>query len=496
MKTTLVYISVTECETPPLGVPYISSCLKNNNHEVSVSNFIEIPSNKKYKELGDSLSLTGFTKNLKIFFPNPSQQNMGMQKLLHQTNRLCEKWSKKILNTGADVIGFSTFDKNSLLNMMLAKKIKESNRDNVIVFGGPDCARWIYGNFYIRTEWVDAVVTGEGELITNKLISKIEKNKKIKTCKGCLIKNNGYIHDGGDFPLINNLDSLPFPDFSDFKLAKYKLPYTLPMITTRGCPFNCMFCGERLHGYRYRERSIKNVIREFKFQKKKHDVSRFLLWDSTINANPKRLSELCNEIIKEKLDIRWGADARATSDLSLDVLKKMYKAGCRCLHFGIESGSQRVLNLMKKGTNVKDMQNVLKWTKEAEILTLAYFVVGYPGETDNDAKKTLEFLEKNYEHIDTFFPSKCVIMPHTRLEEKIRNSNMGLKIKFDNGLRKLPGHIPMERRNIYFRYDVGKKVNFTEKKERVFSTLNSLKKEKNEKEIYGVMYKIHNALLS
>jgi radical SAM superfamily enzyme YgiQ (UPF0313 family) len=170
-----------------------------------------------------------------------------------------------------------------------------------------------------------------------------------------------------------------------------------PIITTRGCPFNCSFCASKcIWQQRLRFRNPIKIVDEIEFLHKKFGVKEFHFEDDNFTANKEHARNVCKEIIKRKLDIVWACPNGVRIDmLDLELLKIMKKSGCYLLAFGIESGNQKIVNNMNKHLNLSIVPKILKMAKESGIETWGFFILGLPGETYNSAIQTINFAVKN-----------------------------------------------------------------------------------------------------
>lgn len=247
----------------------------------------------------------------------------------------------------------------------------------------------------------DYVIIGEPE----KTLLEILENKALKGV--CFRKDNEiYINMEPNF--IKNLDDLPLParDLLDNKRYKHAFlsPFT-EIFTSRGCPFNCIFCTSINYFARYRSRSAKSVIEELK-DILSYGIKNFAFADDTFTINKKKVVEISNWIIKNKIKFNWLALSRVDT-VTFDLLKIMKRAGCNVMLYGIESGSQEVLDRLKKDITLEQIKETIKWTKEAGIETHGYFIMGSPFETKEDAEKTIKFaktLKLDYASFNVFIP--------------------------------------------------------------------------------------------
>jgi magnesium-protoporphyrin IX monomethyl ester (oxidative) cyclase len=353
--------------------------------------------------------------------------------VLRLCSALTERCVNRIKQMNADVVGFHVTWDSTLLSLLTAKMLKEADKDLLIVFGGPDCSRTFRGKLIAHLGFVDVVATGEGEKTFADLLSQRGNSSEIlRKVKGCIVNVKGKgVADYGEPELISNLDLLPFPDYTDLRLRSYTGFYALPILTSRGCGYNCTFCVDRAavwHGT-YRERSISNVTKEIIHLHGKYGVKTLYFCDSSLNPTLRRIETLCGGLAKAKekigKELTWGGDIRA-SPLARDTLRRMYEVGCRFLMFGAESASETILRSMGKGVTSSKMAQTIKWAKEAGIWVFTYWIVGYPGETGEDLLRSMRFLVENSSNIDEACIAPCEVGYGSGLYEK----KVALKIKF------------------------------------------------------------------
>lgn len=199
------------------------------------------------------------------------------------------------------------------------------------------------------------------------------------------------------------------PDFSDLDLDQYwSCRRVLPYLVAHGCKWGkCSFCSHHQTYEEYRSSTIPEVINDLKRLSEKHSVNHFSFCDE--HLTPVQLDELSSGVLQNQLNVKWSTFVRAESEFQdISFCKKLYDAGCRMLMFGLESGSQRILNAMNKGTNVKHFRPILEACKATNIAVRNDFMVGFPGEQKEEAQKTYSFISNNRDVIDTPFSSYAV----------------------------------------------------------------------------------------
>lgn len=377
---------------PLIGLGYLSAYLGERGHHVTVVDLnteMDVPDDYDEGKWNNEIFVKTFIFENRSFF---------------------ESLSERILQSGdPEIIGFSVWATTKYASLALAKMIKQKDKDRLVVFGGPECS--FTGGDLIREEEVDAVVYGEGEETFAEVAYMYEKQRKIDFCPGTLLKKNGDVIDCGYRKEIANLDRLPFPDYSQFLLAKYYSPNSLSMTFYRGCLRHCTFCNTSVTWRRFRSRSAENIYEEMLFQIERHpDLQKFEVDDTALNLDLPMLSKLCDLILADGLKINWGGSALVRREMDSGLIKKMAKAGCNCLGYGLESGSQKIVDSMGKGFKIEDAERVLCDTYNAGIETVLGIIVGFPGETDECFQKTLDFIKRNKDFISKInFPSECCI---------------------------------------------------------------------------------------
>ena len=249
-------------------------------------------------------------------------------------------------------------------------------------------------------KYLDAVCIREGEQTIYELTKTLEKNSgDLSAVRGIAYRKNTSIKINEPRPLIEDLDSLPWPSRHLLPMDRYKLLGKEEDIghiyTSRGCPFNCIFCSSsKILGNRFRARSPESVVKEFEHIVSEYDPMTIEFVDDLFTLNRKRVVKICRKLRKRHLyDIPWACSSRINVTTK-SMLAEMKKAGCLLIYYGIESGSQRVLNLMKKQLSIEQIVKVVKWTQEAKINLLGSFLFGIPGETKAEMEQTIGFAKK------------------------------------------------------------------------------------------------------
>jgi anaerobic magnesium-protoporphyrin IX monomethyl ester cyclase len=270
---------------------------------------------------------------------------------------------------------------------------------------------------------VDIVVRGEGEQTILEIASHVADScfNGLHEVAGITFRENGQIFQNPNRPFIHNLDQLPFPAYNYFPLRKYRLfgKIALPIITSRGCPFQCTFClVPRMAGKVFRARSPRNVVNELEWQRDMHGAGAFSFYDEMFTYDKKRAIEICEEIKKRNINLPWDCQTRV-DQISKELLAEMRDANCQLISFGVESGSQKMLDIMKKGTTVEQNERAIRWAKEADLSVALSVVIGYPGETTDTLEQTLDFIRRT--EPDDAYLSLANPFPGTELFDLVKD---------------------------------------------------------------------------
>src|SRR5208337_892042 len=305
-----------------------------------------------------------------------------------------EDFRSEISKRQPNIVGVTSSTLTYQSALKLVKIAKEACPNCITIAGGPHVTFWDDKALEECPE-LDIIVRREGENTLLELVQRIEAGKSYYDVMGTTCRKDGKIVRNPDRPYIEDLDSLPFPArhlWPMETLRKYE--NILYLTTSRGCVYWCEFCSTvRMHGRKYRMRSPKNVVDELEFLHKTYGISKFTFCDDAFTVDQPRTEALCNEILNRGLKIEWNCGTRVDM-LTKELLAKMKDAGCISVWFGVESGSQQVLDAMKKGITPELTTKVFSWVRELGLKPIPNVILGFPGETNESAWKTIKFVEK------------------------------------------------------------------------------------------------------
>jgi radical SAM superfamily enzyme YgiQ (UPF0313 family) len=305
------------------------------------------------------------------------------------------KFETEIKKSQPNIVGITSTTLTYKSALRIAKIVKEIYPNTFTVLGGCHATFWD-DKALQECPQLDAVVRREGEVTLLELVQTLEKKDALHQVLGITYRKDGEIIRKPDRPYIENLDELPFPAYHLMPIEHLRKSGELifPVMTSRGCIFWCDFCtAVRMFGRKYRVRNPKNIVDEIERLQKEYSAEEITFCDDIFTLDQARTEMLCKEIQKRKVEIKWTCGTRVDM-VTENLLQKMKDAGCVGIWFGVESGSQRVLDEMKKGISIAQTIRAFKWAHEIGLRTLAQVILGYPGETKESAWQTIKLVEK------------------------------------------------------------------------------------------------------
>lgn len=307
--------------------------------------------------------------------------------------------SEHILRESSDFVGLTATTVSINKAVELATALKDSNPRLKILIGGPHLTS-TPDQTMLRFSQFDIGIIGEGELTIVELLNALADNKDISAVDGLIYRISGSLTKTRPRTLIKDLDRLPYPAWDLYPdLARYYQPSafgfrrlpSISLVTSRGCPFCCSFCSQSLWGGVYREHSPEYVMEMMRILYHKYKIKDLAIYDDTFGVNRTRLIKFCQLLIREKLDLVWSCNLRANM-ADAGILKLMKEAGCWGIAYGIESGSQKILDFLKKGVKKEEIQQAMRNTKKAGIISKGYIMVGTLLETEQTLRETLDYV--------------------------------------------------------------------------------------------------------
>jgi len=397
----------------PLGPLYIASVLRNNGYSVRVYN--------------PDLSTTRFPRGMYL---HPTQFDYDKYKdALNNPNHYVWLNLKRVLNDyKPDIVGISIMSFTYDSAKKVAEIVKNFKNDCIIVIGGAHPT--IFTKETLLQENFDIAVRGEGEYTMLDLLDTINSNEDLSSVRGVSFKENGSIINNQNRELIKDLDCIPFPA-RDLLIQEEFYPTVSfgRIITGRGCPFSCKYCAVNLVWRRsVRLRSPENVIDEMEQIYRLYNPIEFNFDDDTFNVSEERVEKICDLIRERNIKTRWNCMLRL-DNVSSNLLERMKAAGCARVTFGIESGDQDILNRMNKKINLEQIRNAVKITKSVGINIWAHYIIGYPGETPESLRNTINLINE----LDTeFVVQRFMPFPGTEVYNELKDEGKILANGWDD----------------------------------------------------------------
>lgn len=358
-----------------------------------------------------------------------------------------------------DIIGISLLTTSVDITTDIVRKIRTNFPNIKIVMGNVHAS--IFSDEILNNNLADFIVHREGEYTFLNLVKAFSSNGDLTKIDGISFLDNGKIIHTEETGMIEDLDSLPFPAWHLFPLNLYKTdPRTeiipgvseMQILGTRGCPNACTFCSSRTEkslGSKYRMRSAKNIVDEIQFMNERYGSRVFSFMDLAFPLVKKHALEVCQEIIDRGLHKKmfWTTECRV-KPLDFETLQKMRESGCIRINFGIESGNNRILKLLKKNFTTEDVENAVALAAKAKIQVDGMFMMGLPTESRKEIIETINFalkLNLRYAIFNIFVPYPgCELYNTLSSQGKIRWNKWSDFTSYPTYSGSLPVYVPEE----------------------------------------------------
>ncbi len=358
----LLFKKIIGLTPQPIGLGYIAAATEKNGHKVDI---LDIPA--------EDISKRQYILKLKEFKP--------------------------------DVVGIylATYrHKKGKEYLQLTKKFSE---DIFTVCGGPHSS--VTAEDLAEEEFIDFVVSGEGEKIFPELLSSLDNEKSIFDVKGIVFKEDNEIISTEPPEKIRNLDQLPKPARHLFDMEKYTLMNTLniaSIVSSRGCPSDCNYCTvPAVFGTECRLRTAKNIVDEIEDVNERYGPDFFMFMDDNFDYDIDRLWRICELIEERNLDINWGCCSGGINSDKPDLLKEMRESGCKVLSYNLESGSKKSIEVMESTTTHEKTKKDLELADKHDLIKILNVIIGMPGEGEKDILESIEFAKEVKTEFPLFF---------------------------------------------------------------------------------------------
>ena len=329
-------------------------------------------------------------------------------------------FQKAVQDAKPHIIGFTSTTVGWPNVVEAARLAREACPDALIIVGGPQLQ--IYPRESLTFPWIDMAVTGDGEDTIVEIVKRYDGGDSLSDILGTCVRVDGEIVLNPPRPWSRKLDDIPFPAVDLTPWDKYHaLTIEKPffnMITTRGCPYKCSYCSQVYAGDTIRYRSPDNVLEEMEIYVKKYGAREIIMFDETFTVKKSRVLKICQGIKERKL--KFGFDMRTRVDcVDEEMLIALKEAGCKRIHFGIESGSPRILKAMNKGITVEKIRETVTLAKKIGFSTRGFFMIGYLDEDMDTYQETINLSREL--PLDWASYSITTPLPHTGLYREAMN---------------------------------------------------------------------------
>ena len=397
-----------------------------------------------FSSLSDRYGLLAFAGGIEppfgLCYLAAQARNIGYKVVIIDTQALSltnHEVIKRIISLKPRYVGFTACTTQINNASYMARALKETLPDVINIIGGPHVSSMPESTMRDHPEF-DVVVVGEGELTFCEILSNFDQGKDLSMVDGLVFRREDRIISTKPRSRINDLDSLPPPAFDLLPhLPKYyRVPlqsaYRYPcisLVTSRGCPNQCVFCDRKVFGNYPRFHSAQFVMEMVRDLRKYYRIKSIMFEDDNFVSSKERLYELLGMFQREKIDLNWSCNARVDM-VSEDLLREMKKGGCWQVLYGIESGSQKILDFLKKNITREQIKHSIKIAKKAGIRTKGFIMFGNPLETKETLQETIDFIN----NMDMEDVSITYFTPYPGSEIFASIRNLG---KFDNDWSKM-----------------------------------------------------------
>ena len=347
-----------------------------------------------------------------------------------------------IVETQPDLVAFSVNMSTRHMSILAAKYIRRKLPKTPILFGGVDCFPG-EGNLNLflkprRRHYCNIICQGESEIALPKFLDEFARTGDVHTSvPGFAYYRNGKLVNTGDTELPSLKEDLPVPAYEQFDLSTYTTKGALPFFLTRGCVYRCNFCSERPNFRSFRSRRPEEAFAELQailphalpYAK----VPTLSLADSNLNANPKMLREFVDLLLQSGIKIKWGGQAHFQEQMTREALEKMAQAGFVSVFWGLETGSQHVVDLMNKMYDQEDARRILRTCDELGIRQVLPIILGYPGEQPGDVVDTIDLIleYKDRPNFKIGLPNLIVVRPNSPLYDSWQDHGLANQNYYD-----------------------------------------------------------------
>jgi radical SAM superfamily enzyme YgiQ (UPF0313 family) len=350
-----------------------------------------------------------------------------------------EKVERRMARFRPEVVGITSVTLNHHIAEGIAEVVRKCDARVPIVMGGPHVSFEIEGSFRDLPA-LDYVAIGEGEHTMRELCRALEGRGELRDVLGLAARDGDRIVTTARRPLEDDLDTLPSPARDLVPLSRYlAFDAHASVVTSRGCPYACIFCSAPAWtGRTVRYRTPALCVDEIE-ELARLGFTEITIEDDLFTLYRKHFLAVCGELVRRNTGIRWNAFSRVDT-ISPEIVETMARAGCQAICFGVESGNQEILDLVKKKSDLEKVKAAMRMTQAAGITALASFILGLPGETEATLRKTIDFANELHEEFGSLYGFH-ILAPFPGTEVRERAAEYGLEILTNDWKRYDANHV-------------------------------------------------------
>lgn len=376
MKIVLALAPVWDSVTPHLALAFLKASVEKAGHECRCIDF-----SIQFRPI--MVSVLG---------------DVNADKHIRENPKLPRSWAKQICDEKPDIVGFSILGSNISNTALVAQEVRKILPNVMIVSGGPSLTRENKESIITSLQFSDYVIEGEGEIALVDFINCYKQKGDFTKLKQVWMRDpeGGLYYTG--HTALQNIDAIPYPDFTDFDRKLYPSPEKLPLLFSRGCILNCNYCENKWNHLTQRSRTGKNVFDELKHHVTKYGIKEYMFNDDSLISSKtlRQMDEYADLVLAEGLVMPWSVyGTRVERLITEEFTNKLRKTGMERLSLGVESFSSRVQKEMGKSSRYDDADRMCKMFANAGIKTESWIIYGYPTETDADFEETLNWFIQN-----------------------------------------------------------------------------------------------------
>ena len=352
-----------------------------------------------------------------------------------------DKIERRMQRLQPDLVGITSVTLNHHIASQIAEVVRKCDPRVPIAMGGPHVSFEIEGSFRDLPA-LDFIGIGEGEHTMVELARALEGRMDVRDVRGLagVDRDTGKVWRTAPRPLLDDLDTLPNPARDLMPLARYlAFDSHASVVTSRGCPYECIFCSApQWTGRKVRYRDPAACVDEIE-ELARLGFTEITIEDDLFTLYRKHFLAVCGELIRRDTGIRWNAFSRVDT-ITPEIVETMARAGCQAICFGVESGNQEVLDLVKKSSNLAKVKEAMRMTQGVGISALASFIIGLPGETAETLRKTVEFANELHQEFGSLYGFH-ILAPFPGTEVRDKATEYGLDILTSDWTRYDANHV-------------------------------------------------------